>query len=170
METYQIPETIHALWTLSFIDDEISDIPQRASQSYYCKFIRTTDGKFYESQLTFDPDDPYYQKKNTCEFGLASVFTLRKYIGSRSHDFTFISVRDLPPSKLDEQRKDNTFETIAYLPAERFNISKIKLSYTFTTIKHTKILTGYYLKIPSEDLRHYILSFRERITQFTDGF
>jgi hypothetical protein len=164
-----IPETIHALWTISFIDDEISDIPQRSSQSYYCKFIRTNDRQFYESRLTFDPEDPYYQKNNACEFGLASVFTLRKYVASRSHDFTFISVRDIPPSKLEEHRNENTFETVAYLPTNEFNISKIKLCYTFTTIKHNRILTGYYIKIPTEDIRHHIISFRERIKQFSDG-
>ena len=165
----QIPKTIHAVWTIGFIDDDICDIPHRTTHSYYCKFIRTSDGQFYESRLTFDPEDPYYQKKATCEFGLSSAFSLRKYIGARSHDFMFISVRELPPSKLDENTHENTFETVAYLQTEGFNISRLKLIYHFVTIRHIKILTGYYIKIPTNDLLHYIISFREKLEQFTNG-
>lgn len=158
-----LPNTIHAIWSFGFIDDEMTSIPHRSYQSYNCKFIKNDD--FYESRLTLDHEDPYYQKNNSCEYGIKSSFIIREYMKNSTTDFVIATAREMPPSQLESHMKGNTFETIAFIVTDKFDDAAVSINYNFVIIKRIKILVGYDIKIPNDIMRGVIMNLRERKQQ-----
>lgn len=158
-----IPNTIHAIWSFGFIDDEMTIIPHRSFQSYNCKFIKKDD--YYESRLTLDHEDPYYHKNNSCEYGIKSSFVIREYMKKGSSDIVIATAREIPPSQLESHMKGNTFETTEFLVTDKFDDTAVTLNYNFVVVKRIKILVGYYIKIPSDVMRDIIMNLRERKQQ-----
>lgn len=156
-------QIIHAYWTYDFIDDELSEIPQRNSVSIECQLIKRD--QYYESQVTLDHENPYYQKYNTLTYGIRSTlavyFTIYRSLRSR----VLFSVRDLPPSQIESMIKNNTIETYGYLLTGGFDCVKVPITYTFVVVKHTKILTGYQIKIPCDLMDVFIKNHLDRIAQ-----
>ena len=168
---FTMPSTVHASWSYAFVDDELTQVPQRTASAFTCKFKKTDDGQFYESILKIDPNDPYYRKNNNCnEYGIRSSFQLRCVVDGVNYSHLIAVVRETPPSELKTIASNNmTYKTIAYFQCEKFEDVSVDINYNFVEVKHNNIFVGYYIKIPCEIFESVIKMYREKKSQYING-
>lgn len=197
--TVSIPSKIYTSWVLSFIDDELTQIPHRATQSHQCIMTymksdgipysntcsqivvnRNGNDGYYRVHVSLDSEDLYYQKNNTCEYGIRSSIILLGKIGDKLDQFTFAIVHDLPPrqltkfsgtssDELDTCVQENSFTVPMFVPSTMFSETKIQMFYDFKTMRHMKYITGCHAQIPFDIVADYVITHREMIHQEITG-
>lgn len=161
--TTTYPDVICASWAFGFIDDELAEIPQRVNQLCQCKFIKT--GDFYESRIILQPTDPYHLKNSTLTHGLMGNISLSHIVQGKIKYFAMIFIHNLPPSEFESHLDGKSYKVPAFIPSNTFADTAVDFRYTFTSTKHTKVLTGYELKVPVSAMENFIDYHRIRVQQ-----
>lgn len=165
--TTTYPDIFYATWVFAFIDDELAEIPQRTSQAYPCKFIKT--GDFYESRISLSPTDPYNLKNSLLNYGIIGNISTKGYVHNVGTFFTMIRIEHLPLTQFESHIDGNTLKVNSRIATNSAEDAIVDFRYTFVNIKNNRLLTGYELKVPIKDAEKYIDYQRACIKQMQNG-
>ena len=162
------PEKFVLAWNLSFIDDELSEVPQRENSYGNCYCCRMADQSNYRVFIKFDTKNPHHIKSGSLIYGLRLRIAFNFLAGTKINSVSFLNVNDVPPNTIT-QIQNNTIQTSGYMWPNDHEIRNVPVTYVTQVIKNTHILEEIQIVIPTAYVIQWVNDVRLQIHQLTNG-
>jgi hypothetical protein len=138
--------------SVSVIDEDLLTVPQRDTTSYLCKICLDETKKFYELHVVFDTANPYVKKNFLLDHGLRVSLFKHASVGDKLISQRIASMCDVPPSVMTTHIDKNIITSTGSWMVNSQRVGTIDVTYSVITNKHSRILSGIYMKFNSEEI------------------
>lgn len=150
---------------VEIIDEDLLKLPQRDVQSYLCKICIDKTKQFHELNIVFDTTNPLIKKTFLLDQGLRVTFSKYVMCGGKLISQRIACACDMPPSVIASHSTEDVITTTATWKINPQKNGTIEVNYMIQTTKHSRILSGIYMKFNSDEIKDVIHGIRESFIQ-----
>lgn len=151
--------------SVSIIDEDLLIVPQRDTTSYLCKICLDETKKFYELKVIFDVANPFIKKTFLLDRGLRVSLFKHASVGDKLISQRIACASDIPPSIMASYSDKDIITSTGSWMVNSQRVGTIDVTYSVVTNKHSRILSGIYMKFNSEEITDVFANINAAVIQ-----
>lgn len=163
-----MPKNIWVDLSVSTIDEDLLIVPQRDTVSYMCKICQDKTKQFHELNVVFDTVNPFVKKTFSLDHGLRIALFKHTSVGDKLISQRIACMCDIPPSVMVTHTNKDVITSAGSWTVNSQRIGTIDITYTVTTNKHSRILSGIYMKFNSDEMADVVENLHESVVQMNN--